>query len=124
MFGFGQLSFTIDDQHSAKASGDRSIDWEDTAYNGSHTFDPAKKITRVETIFSSWDANRLEQINFYSKKERLVRAGDMRDYGKGEFFKIAKREQLIGCELSLTKGYYGNTEVFDGVTWLKIKQQF
>ena len=78
MFGFGQLSFTIDDQHSAKASGDRSIDWEDTAYNGSHTFDPAKKITKVEVIIDKHEENIL-RINFYHREERLVPVGEDND---------------------------------------------
>ena len=68
--------------------------------NRSHTFDPAKKITRVECIIKE-DVYYVFQINFYHHTERLVAVGydsdiDKQSGGRREVFEIADDEQLIG----------------------------
>ena len=71
--------------------------------NESHTFDPNKKITKVECIIFK-DELCIMRINFYSGQERLVQVGyddyDVKKYGgRVEIFEIAADEQLIGAEL-------------------------
>ena len=68
-----------------------------------HSFDPAKKITRVECFIDLFEEN-LDQINFYSGTERLVNVGMdddcHNDYERRkEIFEIAADEVLIGCEI-------------------------
>ena len=43
-------------------------------FTNKHIFDPAKKITKIETIIvhTEWD---IMQINFYHHEERLVAVG-------------------------------------------------
>ncbi len=71
----------------------------------SHTFDPNKKITKVECIIHK-DEDCIIRMNFYSGQERLVQVLESDDwfvkqYGKRvESFEIAYDEQLIGCELT------------------------
>jgi hypothetical protein len=74
--------------------------------NRCHCFDPAKKITKIETIIfkNEW---YVCQINFFHDQERLLGVGASdcslkSHYGGGgrrEVFGIADDEQLIGCEL-------------------------
>ncbi len=90
----------------------------------SHTFDPNKKITKVEVIIHK-DEDYIIRINFYSGTETLVQVGyndaDVKEEGgRMETFEIAADEQLIGAEL-----YHGLDEdgddIFLGLTWLKCK---
>jgi hypothetical protein len=69
----------------------------------SHTFDPNKKITKVECIIQRDEWNIL-RINFYSEQETLCKVGYgddwVKSYGRRvEIFEIAADEQLIGAEL-------------------------
>ena len=41
-------------------------------------FDPAKKITKIETIIKK-DEHMFTQINFYHHQQRLVQVGDKSD---------------------------------------------
>ena len=89
------------------------------AFTRSYTFDPAKKVTRIETII---DKNEIwfMQINFYHHQKRLVSVGDNNDYvrecgGRKEVFEIADDEHLIGCKLDQSEFY------FEGVSWIKMK---
>ena len=43
-------------------------------FKGSYSFDPAKKITKVEVIIDKHEDNIL-RINFYHREERLVFVG-------------------------------------------------
>ena len=68
-----------------------------------HSFDPAKKITRVE-CFIDTDEESFDKISFYSEQQRLYTIGDSEDEEKlndnrKEVFDIADDEVLIGCEL-------------------------
>ncbi len=91
----------------------------------SHTFDPNKKITKVECIMRN-DELWILQINFYSGQERLVKVGynydDVKRWGgRVESFEIAADEQLIGAELYHGDIYNDGKDCFLGVTWLKCK---
>ena len=93
--------------------------------NKSHTFDPDKKITRVECIIHRRES-AIAQINFYSGLETLVKVGYsdpivMKHGGRVELFDIDDDEQLIGAELN--HGDYKNNgeDHFLGVTWIKCK---
>ena len=72
--------------------------------NESHTFEPNKKITKVECIINK-DELWITLINFYSGQETLVQVGMKYDHdvmkygGRVEVFEIEDDEQLIGCEL-------------------------
>ena len=62
----------------------------------SHKFNPAKKITRIESIIH-FNEYCIVQINFYSGEERLVAVGEtddwVKEYGKRRaIFKIDKDE--------------------------------
>ena len=113
------LSFTLNDVQIGKAGKDNLTE--------SHTFDPAKKITRVQCIIGK-DEYAIIQINFYHKYERLVTVlGSDTDVwvvkldggaGRREVFEIGDDEQLIGCRLYHVKEY------FRGLTWLKMKVRF
>ena len=67
------------------------------------------------------------QINFYHRKELLVKTGwtdkQIKEYhnnlGRREIFQIADDEQLIGCQLD--EGLIRGVNRFIGVTWLKMK---
>ena len=90
------LGFTLSDGSKCKAG----ILY---ATEGFHTFDPAKKITKVEA-FISQSENFINQINFFHHEERLVRMGMTdsvvkKEFGRREVFEIADDEQLIGCRL-------------------------
>ncbi len=90
-------------------------------FKPSHTFDQAKKITKVEVIISKDEWN-LCQTNFYCGDELLVAVGeddnDVKEWaGRRETFEIAENEKLIGCELNHSKNYVC------GITWLKMKLQ-
>ena len=67
----------------------------------SHTFDPSKKITKIEHVIQN--ENRILRINFYSGKEKLVMVGfdneRVKFNARIEEFVIGEDEQLIGCEL-------------------------
>ena len=109
------LSFILNDGQSVKAGSDY--------FEDSQTFDPTKKITRVEVIIGKSETC-IQQINFFSGEERLVTVGMDDDYVKKyrrrvEKFEIADDEQLIGCQLD--ENTSGN---FSGVTWLKMKVRF
>jgi hypothetical protein len=92
--------------------------------NRSHSFDPSKKITKVEVmicLYEKW----LYQINFYHQQQRLVSVGssddDAKDYIiRREVFEIADDEQLVGCELDHGKHFNKNNVIY-GVTWIKMK---
>ena len=105
------LGFTLNDAQTCKAGTDE--------FTNSRKFDPAKKITNIETIFRK-EENSIIRISFYHHQLRLVAVGLDDDYvkkrsGRVEVFEIAHDEQLIGCELSYSKDY------FRGVTWIKMK---
>ena len=89
-------------------------------FNHSHTFDPQKKITRVDVVIHE-EETFLIQINFYSGQELLVAVGRNDKWvkfcgGRVETFEIAADETLLGCELDYCKNFSR------GVTWLKWKQ--
>ncbi len=91
--------------------------------NNSHTFVPEKNITKVECIINK-NESCIDQINFYSGDELLVKVGLQdwfvkNDSGRVESFEIAGDERLIGAELV----YIVNNEKdhFKGVTWIKMK---
>ncbi len=90
----------------------------------SHTFDPSKKITKIECIISKL-SNWIYEINFYHGEKRLVEVHTDAKFAaifdeKVEVFEIAEDEQLIGCELH-EKCEYIEDSIFRGVTWIKIK---
>ena len=63
----------------------------------------------------------IDQINFYSGEEKLVRVGsddeEVKELGgRVESFDIADDERLIGCELSESK-----YNLLRSVTWTKMK---
>ena len=87
-----------------------------------HSFDPAKKITRVECFIDLFEEN-LDQINFYSGAERLVFLGMdddcHNDSGRRqEVFDIATDKVLIGCKSDIINTQYVS------MTWLKTKVMF
>ena len=70
-------------------------------FENSYTFDPSKKITKVEVIIRN-DEHMIIRINFYQHQERLCQMGwaddDVRNEGgRVEVAEIAKDEHLIGC---------------------------
>ena len=90
------LGFTLIDGQSVKVG----MKWN---FSKSHTFDPTKKITRVETMIDMHE-DVILRINFYHHGERLVAVGLRKDAdvevrgGRVEVFDIADDEQLIGCK--------------------------
>ena len=55
-------------------TGDESVKSGSTcAFDTSHTFDPAKKITKIVTTFHKYE--NIMQIKFYSNKELLCTVG-------------------------------------------------
>ena len=88
------LGFTLNDAQSCKAGSYN--------FDECYSFDPAKKITRIEVIIA---ANEYEiyRTSFYSDEETLAQVGfPDEDYvvkngGRVEIFKIADDEKLIGC---------------------------
>ena len=87
-YKYQSLELTLSDGQSCKAG---------TAHNftHSHTFNPAKKITKVECRLM--DQKYIVQINFYNNTERLVAVGQSDDYvfwnaKKREVFDIAEDE--------------------------------
>ncbi len=96
-FDIETLSFTLSNGESCTAGSRYKV-------NKSHTFDPNKKITKVECIINK-STQYIMRINFYTGQKRLVLVGnDYDDYvkeygGRIEIFEIADDEQLIGCEL-------------------------
>ena len=111
------LGLTLNDDKSCKAGT--------VVCNNSHTFDPTKKITRVEVIIEKFERS-IVQINFFSGEERLVAVGLFDDYdkswgGRRETFEMAADEQLIGCELDHGTSCSRKGDYFIGVTWLKWK---
>ncbi len=81
-----------------------------------HTFDPNKKITKVECIMWN-DEWSIMRMNFYSGQETLVKVGcdddDVKEYGKRvEKFEIAADEQLIGAELYHGEFYNDGIDCF------------
>jgi hypothetical protein len=112
------LEITLSNGESCTAGSYYEVD-------DNHTFDPNKKITKVECIIHK-DEWCILRMNFYSGQETLVRLGDRDDWikeygGRVEIFEIAADEQLIGAELY--HGYYDNNDCdyLRGVTWLKCK---
>ena len=88
-------------------------------FESSHTFDPSKKITKIECILGK-NEQKIRQINFYHHEERLAKVGlldgDLKmRAGRREVFEIADDEQLIGCDLDYCKNR------LRGVTWMKWK---
>ena len=63
---YTSLSFTLDNGESVKAGRDD--------FNASHTFDPTKKITKVEVIINDAEMG-IMRINFYHHEEKLVAVG-------------------------------------------------
>ncbi len=91
-----KLEITISNGESCKAGSSKEAD-------ESHTFNPKKKITKVEVIVYNHEKS-ICQMNFYSGKETLVQLGRDDDYvkkwgGRVEIFEIAADEQLIGAKL-------------------------
>ena len=108
-----KIGFALSDGQNCKFGGIYEL-------NKGHVFDPAKKITRVETCID-YDESGINRINFYHHQERLVAVklwGGI--ISRTEDFYIADDEQLIGCELdkSLFTGF------LSGVTWQKMKVRF
>ena len=60
------IGFTLSDDQSCKA-GTRD-------FNQSHTFDPTKKITRIETVITK-DESFILQMNFYHHNQKLTSVG-------------------------------------------------
>ena len=92
-------------------------------YDKSHTFDPAKKITNVETIIDKTESFII-RINFYHRKQILVKVGksdwDVKyDGGRREVFEIGDDEKLFGCKLD--ECVISGLTFLVGVTWLKMK---
>ncbi len=89
------LSFTLSNGEHCSAGSRRKV-------NKSRTFDPKKKITKVEVIIfcNEWYITRM---NFYSGQETLVQVGlngsFKQENNRVEIFEIAADEQLIGAEL-------------------------
>ena len=74
-YGHLAIGLKLSDGQTCKA-GDRD-------FTNSHTFDPAKKITKIEVIIHMWEVCIL-QVNFYHHQQRLVKMGcdqDVEDYG-------------------------------------------
>jgi len=99
--GISTLGFTLNDGTNCKVGT--------LPFFKSHTFDPDKKITRIESIIDN-NENKIIHINFYHWTERLVAVGDS-DYlhnlivkGRIEVFEMAEDEKLIGCKLFVRKG--------------------
>ena len=61
------------DLSNTLANGD-SVKVGSGKFNQSHTFDPAKKITKVQVIMNGY-AYEILQIHFYHHKKRLVQVG-------------------------------------------------
>ena len=119
MYYTNTIGFTLNDGQTCKAGTEDC--------NKSHSFDPTKKITKIEVIIYKHE-KMIMQINFYHHQQRLVKVG----YGDGgvktwggrvELFEIADDEQLIGCKLNETKVRSGDI-YFCGVTWLTMKIRF
>jgi hypothetical protein len=113
------LEITLSNGESCTAGSHYNVD-------ESHTFDPNKKITKVECIIyqKEWDIVR---INFYSGQETLLKVGCDDDEfvkiwgGRVESFEIAADEQLIGAELYHGDRDNNGIDSLKGVTWLKCK---
>ena len=113
------MGLTLNDGQSCKGGNyyDVSI---------SHTFDPNKKITRVELWINNIE-NWVLQTNFFFGEEKLNTLGltdeQVKKYdlpGKiVERFDIADDERLIGCELDHGRG--PNFKYLCGITWIKMK---
>ena len=107
------IAFTLSDGQKCKAGSFSFLDC--------HTFNPSKKITRIECIIDRYE-NWINQMKFYHHGKRLVTVGidddDVKYSGaeRVEVFSIAEDEQLIGCKLD------HNDDYFLGVTWIKTKQ--
>ena len=89
------------------------------AYDQSHTFDPAKKITKIIVTIDHCET-MIYQINFYHYKQRLLTLGYEDDWvkkygGRTEVFEIEDDERWIGCKLDQSKRH------FIGITWIKMK---
>ena len=101
-------------------------------FNNDHTFDPTKKITRIECIFAK-NEQTIYQINFYHHQQRLVAVGINDDLikahgGRREVFEIGEDEQLIGCKLyqnmSTINPFVSDEKEdgdFVGITFIKMK---
>ena len=72
------ISFTLSDGQTCTAGTFYVNNYGETIpddkLDQSHTFDPAKKITKIETIIFKAES-LLMQINFYHYEERLVQMG-------------------------------------------------
>ena len=62
------FGFTLNDGQSYRAETEQG-------FNKSHTFDPAKKITKIQCIIDK-TKYEIQQINFYINNERLIAVGD------------------------------------------------
>ncbi len=88
-FSNSTLGFTLSNGESGKAGSKHKV-------NRSYTFEPNKKITRVEVIIHD-NENDIIRINFYSGQETLVKVGWSNDdavkkYGeRRESFEIADK---------------------------------
>ena len=113
------LSLTLSDDQSCEAR--RRFG----GFTDSHTFDPAKKITKIEVIIHKYDSDILS-IDFYHYHQALVSVKYSDDWyiedyrGRVEVFNIADDEQLIGCKLDKIS----SNNSFKGVTWIKIQVKF
>ena len=70
-YGNVTVGVTLNDGQSCKAGT------EDYGY--SYTFDPSKKITKIESIVDK-DEKWIIRMNFYQHEERLVKVGFWDDY--------------------------------------------
>ena len=114
-FEYISLGFTLSDGQTCKAGS--------YEFTESHTFEPSKKITKIECHIDKYD-QFIIRIDFYHHQQRLVEVGMspgqfFHFHGGGSYvFKIAEDEQLIGCEIDF------NENELLGVTWLKWKIRF
>jgi len=92
---FCSIGFNLNDGQSCKFVND--------PFEHSHTFDSAKKITRIEVMINKSE-NAIRRISFYSGEENLVHVS-ADDWlidscgGRVETIEIAADQRLIGCEL-------------------------
>ncbi len=64
------LGFTFQNGQTCKAGVEN--------FQKSHTFDPAKKITKIECIINQYE-KFISQINFYHNQERLLSVANLED---------------------------------------------
>jgi hypothetical protein len=112
--GMNYLEFTLNDGQFCKAGKEKDFD---RKFMISHTFNPSKKITKIEVII---DRDEYIMCQIHKEEIILVVGDDDHEWVKRrgvrkEVFEIADDEQLIGCRL------YRMDENFEGLKWMKMK---